>query len=210
MAVLTHHIAPLRPFLCCTWIVNRKAVRFWSWSFFWGGGTNKQTKQNFVLHLLKWTLNRMGGCELNSWLRTGFHKMQNFLTSWGTVSFFCWLDSAPCEVCSELSHFYSLGTFAKLWKVTISFFMSVCLSVCLFLCMQQLWSHWMSFMKFYIWGFLKNLSRKFKFHYNLTGITGTLHEDLRTSIMISHWIILRMTHVKQKICRKNQTPFYVQ
>jgi hypothetical protein len=47
---------------------------------------------------------------------------------------------------------------------------SSCLSVCL-----SAWSNftptWQIFMKFYIWRFLKNLSRKFQFHYNLTRIT---------------------------------------
>ena len=32
------------------------------------------------------------------------------------------------------------------------------------------------FMKFGTWGFSENLSGKFKFHWNLTRITGTLHE----------------------------------
>ena len=33
------------------------------------------------------------------------------------------------------------------------------------------------FMKFDIWLFFENLSREFKVHYNLTRITGILHED---------------------------------
>jgi len=34
--------------------------------------------------------------------------------------------------------------------------------------------------------FSKNLSLKFKFRENLTSITGTLHEDERAIILISH------------------------
>ena len=42
-------------------------------------------------------------------------------------------------------------------------------------------------MTFVIWVFCENLSRKFKFHWNLTRITGTLREDLRTSYV--YWTV---------------------
>ena len=58
-------------------------------------------------------------------------------------------------------------------------------------------------MKFYIWVFLENLSRKFKFHYNLTRITGTLHEDQYTFFVISRWVLLWMKTASGKICREN-------
>jgi hypothetical protein len=58
------------------------------------------------------------------------------------------------------------------------------------------------FMKFDIWVFFENLSRKFKFHYNRTTITCTLHEDLCT-FMMSRWIFLRMGNAWDKICRGN-------
>jgi hypothetical protein len=44
--------------------------------------------------------------------------------------------------------------------------------------MYKLGSHLIDFHGIRV--FLENLSRKFKFHYNLTRIKGTLHEDLRT------------------------------
>ena len=56
--------------------------------------------------------------------------------------------------------------------------------------------------------FLANPSRKFKFGYNTTRITGTLHEDLRTFV-ISQWIILRMRNVSDRRCRENQTYFMI-
>jgi len=72
--------------------------------------------------------------------------------------------------------------FAKLRKATISFFMSVHPSVR----MEHLGFHWTDFHEFFLFGyFFENLSRKFKFHYNLTKITGTLHEDQYTFLIIS-------------------------
>jgi hypothetical protein len=59
------------------------------------------------------------------------------------------------------------------------------------------------FVKFDIWVFLKNLSRKFKFHYNLTTITCTLRENVCIFMIMSRWIFLRMRNVWDKICRGN-------
>jgi len=56
------------------------------------------------------------------------------------------------------------------------------------------------FMKFHIWVFFKNLSRKFNFHSNLTRITGTLHEEKYTFI-ISRSVPTRMMNAG--ICREN-------
>ena len=53
------------------------------------------------------------------------------------------------------------------------------------------------FMKFYIWTSFENLSRKFKFHSNVTSITGTLHEDQYTFSIISRSVLLRMTEMFQ-------------
>jgi len=65
--------------------------------------------------------------------------------------------------------------FAELQKVTGSFVTSVCSST---------WNRsdptgWI-FMKCDIWVFVKNLSWKSKFHYNLIRIMGTLHEYFGT------------------------------
>jgi hypothetical protein len=48
------------------------------------------------------------------------------------------------------------------------------------------------------------VSRQFKFHYNVTRITGTLHEDLCTFMVTSRWILLRMRNIWDKYCRENQ------
>ena len=45
----------------------------------------------------------------------------------------------------EISYISSLGAFAKLLKVTISFVMSVRLSICLSICTELLSYHWTDF-----------------------------------------------------------------
>jgi hypothetical protein len=61
-------------------------------------------------------------------------------------------------------------------------------------------------MKYYISGLTGNLSRNFKFHYNLTAIAETIHGDLRIYIMLnSH----RMKNVSYKSCRENQNTHFI-
>ena len=97
-----------------------------------------------------------------------------------------------------------LGAFAKLRKATINFVRSVCLSVCL-----SAWNSsaptWRIFTKFDIWVFFENLSRKFNFHENLTIITGTLHEDQYTLLIISRSFLLKMRNASDKSGTGNQT-----
>jgi len=64
--------------------------------------------------------------------------------------------------------------------------------------------------EFDIWVYLDNLSTRFKSHYNLTTITGTLHEDQYTFLIISRSTLLRMSNVSDKSCRENQKAFCVQ
>jgi hypothetical protein len=47
--------------------------------------------------------------------------------------------------------------------------------------------------------FLENLSRKVKFHENMTRITGTLHEDQYTFIITSRSVFLRMKKFPEKL-----------
>ena len=89
-------------------------------------------------------------------------------------------------------------------------FASSCLSVRPSVCIEQLGFHWRIFMKFDIWIFSKNMSRKLKFHENLTRITGTLHEDRCLFMIISRSFLLTMRNISDKICRENQNAFYVQ
>ena len=65
-------------------------------------------------------------------------------------------------------------------------------------------------MKFDIWRFFGNLSRKFKFYSKyMARITGTLHENVRKFLIISH-SVLRMGNVSGKNYRENQNTFFVQ
>jgi hypothetical protein len=58
------------------------------------------------------------------------------------------------------------------------------------------------FIRFYISGFFENLSKKFKFHSNMARIMGTLHADLCTFLIISHWTLLRMRNIEAKVVDK--------
>jgi len=48
------------------------------------------------------------------------------------------------------------------------------------------------------------MPRKFKFHENLTKITGSLHSDRHTLVIISSPVLVRMRNVSEKICTENQ------
>ena len=54
------------------------------------------------------------------------------------------------------------------------------------------------FKKFDIWVFFENLSRKFKFHLNLTKITATLCEDQETFMITYRSVFPRMKNVADK------------
>jgi hypothetical protein len=89
-------------------------------------------------------------------------------------------------------------------KVTVSFVMSVRLSA---------WNNSVPagriLIKFYIWIFFENLPRKFKFHQNMTRITGTLLEYQYTLLITSLWILLRTRNVSDKSCRESQNTGFV-
>jgi hypothetical protein len=107
---------------------------------------------------------------------------------------------------------FFLGAFAKFRKPTVNFVMSVCLclsvflsvclslclSVCLSVCPSVRPSAWNNsaptgriFIKFHISVFFNNLSRKCKFHQNLTIQTGTSHEDLCIFMITSRCVLFR-------------------
>ena len=81
--------------------------------------------------------------------------------------------------------------------------MSVCLSVCPFAWNDSSPSG-RTFIKTDILGFFESLSRKCKFHSNLTRITGTSHEDRCTFLIIPRPVPLRMRNVSDKRHRGNQ------
>jgi len=73
------------------------------------------------------------------------------------------------------------AVFAELEKATLSFVMPVRLSFHT----EQLGYQWADFHEILHIVFFENLPRKFKFYYNLTRITDTLHEDQYTFFIIS-------------------------
>ena len=57
--------------------------------------------------------------------------------------------------------------------------------------------------------FSKSLSKKFKFHYNLTRIMDTLHEHQCTFLIISRLFFLRMRNISDKSCTENQNTLFI-
>ena len=117
------------------------------------------------------------------------------------------IDSKRARLRDVIPRFYRgffEGAFAKLRRASVSFVVSVLPSV---------WNNSALTericMKFYIWGFFEYLSLKLKFHYNRTKITGALHEDRYTFLIISHSVLLRMRNVWEKSCRENQNTHFV-
>jgi len=47
------------------------------------------------------------------------------------------------------------------------------------------------------------------FHYNLTKITGCLHENQQTFTVASHSILLGMINVSDENCRENQNTYFI-
>jgi hypothetical protein len=107
------------------------------------------------------------------------------------ATFGCW-DMLICTVFAPppseaLGQVRWLGAFAKLRNATISYVR-----------MEQLSSHWTDVMKADIWGLKKN-SRRFKFHWNRARITGTLHEDHKTFVIISRTIFFKSEIFQTKV-----------
>ena len=57
--------------------------------------------------------------------------------------------------------------------------------------------------------FLENLSRNFKVFFNLTRTTCTSHKYLRTFMIISCWITLKIRSISDRNCRENQNTRFV-
>jgi hypothetical protein len=79
--------------------------------------------------------------------------------------------------------------------------------MCLSVRMEQHGFHWTDFPNI-LW--FSKKSRKFKHDYNLTSLTGTLFEDLRTFMIICRWIFLEWEKFQTKLKRKSKHSFYVQ
>jgi hypothetical protein len=116
----------------------------------------------------------------------------------------CELFSVFCTFTKELIAFLShLSENYEMWRTdfVLSFRLSTCASSA---------PNGRIIMKFGIWVFFESLSPKFKSHYNLTTMTGTLHAaDRYTFLIISRSVLLRMRNVSDKSCRENQNTHFV-
>ena len=65
------------------------------------------------------------------------------------------------------------------------------------------------FMKFIMWVFFENLSRKCKVYLNLTRIAVILYEDQYTFFILSCSGLLRMRNVSDKSCRGNEKTHFI-
>jgi hypothetical protein len=96
-----------------------------------------------------------------------------------------------------------IGAFAIFRKATVRFVMSVRLST---------WNNSAPseriFMKFDFGIFFEKLLRIFKFHYNRTWITGTVHEDQYTFFIVSRLFTPRMINISYQTCRENQNTLF--
>jgi hypothetical protein len=120
--------------------------------------------------------------------------------------YFFFPSSSSSSFYSTLSSLFSsslLVTFVKFRKPAITFVMLVCL----FVRKKTIGSHWKEFHEMCFWLFFENMWRKFVFHWNPTGITGTSHEDLCTFKTISRWSLLRTWKILEKSSTENQNTF---
>ena len=103
---------------------------------------------------------------------------------------------------TRISHVLFLDTFVKLWKVTSSFIMSIHPSI------HPYGTAWVQLDKF-SWNLIFEYFLKMCWgnsnSIEVLRITGTLHEDKYTFMIVSHSVVLRMTNVWYKICTENQT-----
>ena len=96
-----------------------------------------------------------------------------------------------------------LGAFAKLQKATVGFVMSAHLPSALQYETTRLLLDRFSWNSIFC-HFFENLFTNFKFYWNRTRITATLHEDQYTFLIISRSFLLRMRNVSDKSRIENQ------
>jgi hypothetical protein len=88
------------------------------------------------------------------------------------ISFYIFItDLFFSSLMMQLCYFFS--AFAELWKAAVSIFMSLSAR-------DSSAPSRRIFIKFNIWSFFENLSRKFKYQCKVTRTRDTLHEDMKT------------------------------
>ena len=75
--------------------------------------------------------------------------------------------------------------------------------------MEQLGSHWTDFHEILYLRIFRKSAEKIQVPLNLTRITGTLHEDLRTFMILFCSILLTMRNFLDKSCRGKQNTHFM-
>ena len=75
---------------------------------------------------------------------------------------------------------------------------------------EQLGSRSTNFHEIWYLSIFQKVSRKFKFHSNLTRITATLHEDRCIFMITSRSFLLTMSDISDKHCGENEDTLYMQ
>ena len=119
----------------------------------------------------------------------------------------CFLALYMLPYACRKQEFFYLSPFAKFWTATIGFVMPACPSFRPRGTSRLLLDVFSWNTKFGY--FLENVSRKFKFYYNLVRIAGTLHEDRYTFMVTSRSVLLRMRNFSVKSYRKYKTTHFV-
>ena len=129
-------------------------------------------------------------------------------------SVICW--TKICKTPSEKSSHWPCNCFFKagfqcckkwLFSCVISVHLSVLPSLC-----SSAWNYLtptrLIFMKFDIWVFFWKSAKKVQVSLILKGITGTLHEDVDTFMIVSH-SVLRMRNAADRSWRENKNPHFM-
>jgi len=123
--------------------------------------------------------------------RTAVGSVMCYCTLQNRVGLLCavWCVTVRYRIVSDCDWLFSyfVGAFPKLWTL-VSWRLSVLMSVR----MEQLDSHWTDFHGVLYLRMSLQSVKKFTFHEYLTKITGTLHKDQYTFMIISRSILLRI------------------
>jgi len=82
-------------------------------------------------------------------------------------------------------------------------------SSCLSIHMEQIHFHRTDFQEIWYFSIFRKTVEKLKLHANLTRISGALHWDLCTFLIISRLILLKMRKFSKKICMEKQNTHFM-
>jgi len=121
--------------------------------------------------------------------------------------------ASPTVVCC-LRIFNKQTSPERAWKITTPFvgsFRKIAKSdytLCHVRPLRNLGSHWTDFSGISFLRIFENMSRKFEVRSDRWRMTGTLHEDIRTLMIISLWIFLEWDTLQTKVIEKIKTHIF--